>query len=452
VNDPQKTLETYLRRKAEPEAQAADRLEGRFGHALVIPAYGEGENLFATLGSVPRGPLGEVLIVLVLNARADSPECVHETNRATRDRLLVAGAARPLAGDAGILQVPLPHGRLILVDRARPGGFLPEGQGVGLARKLGADLALRARADGRLASDWIHTTDADALLPDDYFDRTEGVAEAAAAVYPFEHRFDPDERLARAARLHEIALRYRVLGLAWAGSPYAYQSLGSCLAVRSAPYTDVGGFPRRDATEDFHLLNRLARTGAIARLPGKPIVVEGRVSDRVRVSTGREVARLSGKGAETFRLLHPAVFAHLAAWLEVLNAIARDPHDLAGAISRLPSESTFFRRELLTTSLERLDASVPSGRRSTRRPRPRSVPGSTAGSTRFEPKGFSNPCEVAACLPSPSGKPSPRLHLPASRLPPRRSRRHSGGNSQVARRIWRASPPGSARWSTETRI
>jgi hypothetical protein len=353
---PANPIATYLRRKAEPEAQAADRLEGRFGHALVIPAYGEGENLFATLGSVPRGPLGEVLIVLVLNARADSPECVHETNRATRDRLLVAGAARPLAGDAGILQVPLPHGRLILVDRARPGGFLPEGQGVGLARKLGADLALRARADGRLASDWIHTTDADALLPDDYFDRTEGVAEAAAAVYPFEHRFDPDERLARAARLHEIALRYRVLGLAWAGSPYAYQSLGSCLAVRSAPYTDVGGFPRRDATEDFHLLNRLARTGAIARLPGKPIVVEGRVSDRVRVSTGREVARLSGKGAETFRLLHPAVFAHLAAWLEVLNAIARDPHDLAGAISRLPSESTFFRRELLTTSLERLDA------------------------------------------------------------------------------------------------
>jgi len=34
-------LKQYLSRHAEPEAAAADALEGDFGHALIVPAYGE---------------------------------------------------------------------------------------------------------------------------------------------------------------------------------------------------------------------------------------------------------------------------------------------------------------------------------------------------------------------------------------------------------------------------
>ena len=55
---------------------------GAFGHAIVLPAYGEGDELVLALKSVPPGPLGEVLVVLVVNGRSNSPEWVHERNRA----------------------------------------------------------------------------------------------------------------------------------------------------------------------------------------------------------------------------------------------------------------------------------------------------------------------------------------------------------------------------------
>src|SRR4051812_36828159 len=80
-------LKQYLSRHAEPEAAAADALDGSFGHVLIVPAYGEGESLFATLGSVREGPRGPTLIVVVLNARQDSPRSIHEANAEARERL-----------------------------------------------------------------------------------------------------------------------------------------------------------------------------------------------------------------------------------------------------------------------------------------------------------------------------------------------------------------------------
>ena len=56
-----KAVSQYPARHAEPEAEAADRLEGAFGHVVVVPPYGEGQSLFDTLGSVPLGPRGRPL-------------------------------------------------------------------------------------------------------------------------------------------------------------------------------------------------------------------------------------------------------------------------------------------------------------------------------------------------------------------------------------------------------
>lgn len=350
----------YLARHAEPEAKAAARLEGSFAHVVQVPAYAEGDDLFAMLGSVPAGSRGGVMIVLVLNARADSPPGVHAANDAVRRRLTsVATAAAPLSKDPPVTACAFAHGSVILIDRASPGRFLPEGQGIGLARKIGCDFALAAAASGRLAADWLHCTDADVLLPNDYFDQTEAIADpaTAAAVYFFRHRFDADEELGQAGRLYEISLRYGVLGLAWAGSPYAYEAMGSCIAVRPGAYAAIGGFPKLNALEDVRALNRLAREGRIARLDGTPVQLSGRISKRVRVSTGQALSKLVEKPRlrAAFRLDHPAVYAHLAAWLGVLDAIAVSG-DVGASVRRLPSESPFFRAGLLTKSLESLGA------------------------------------------------------------------------------------------------
>jgi hypothetical protein len=359
VKDP---IAQYLARHAEPETADAERLAGSFGHALVIPAYGERESLFNLLGSVPAGPRGPVLIILVLNARADSSPAVHEANEEVRRRL-----ERELPAAAGFSAEHPAHaysiragGTLLLVDRALPDRYLPEGQGVGLARKIGNDLVLALRSGGRVASPWIHNTDADTVLPNDYFEQTAALDHdgTGAAIYSFEHRFDPDPAQAEAARLYEISLRYNVLGLAWAGSPYAYHSMGSCLAIPAQAYAEVRGFPKRNALEDFHALNKLAKVGRILRLAGQPLLLEGRISERVPISTGKAIAGLvSRRGALTgFRLYHPAIYAHLAAWLRVLAAIARSGGDATEAITELPSDNPFFRTDVLRETLDHMGA------------------------------------------------------------------------------------------------
>src|SRR5262245_55484018 len=83
----EKAVSKYLERQAEPEAAGAQGIPGDFGHAVVVPAYAEGDALFSMLGSVPSGSSGDVLIVLVLNARADSSEQARKANDAVRDRL-----------------------------------------------------------------------------------------------------------------------------------------------------------------------------------------------------------------------------------------------------------------------------------------------------------------------------------------------------------------------------
>jgi hypothetical protein len=354
-----RTIDKYLARHAEPVARVAGELDAAFGHALVVPAYGEGDSLFSLLGSVPAGPAGPVLIVVVLNARQDSPPSVHEANASTRERL-----ARTLQLSAEISAGPpirayaTAGGSLVLIDRAATGDFLPEGQGVGLARKIGNDFALGLSASGKLASSWIHNTDADAVLPGDYFDQIADAGSAAAALYFFDHRYDQQENVAIAARLYDISLRYYVLGLAWAGSPYAYQSMGSCLAIAPDAYAAVRGFPKKNAAEDFYVLNKLAKVGAISRLAGKPVLAEGRISERVPFGTGRAVGDLvaSPHRLERFPLYHPLVFAHLAGWLEVLEAIARSGGALDQPLNVLPKDNPFFRADLLEDALRRLGA------------------------------------------------------------------------------------------------
>jgi hypothetical protein len=354
------TIARYLENDAEPETALAEVLEGSFGHAIEVPAYAETDSLFETLASVPEGPQGDVLIVVVLNARADSPAEVHEANRVARETIAAVAPVSVVSETPDVRLFPHRRGRLLLIDRALPGDYLPAGQGIGLARKIGCDLMLRLHAEGRLVSPWIHATDADVTLPNDYFGQIGDVDSAvrSAALYFFEHRF-PEEDLAEAGRLLEISFRYATLGLAWAGSPYAYESLGSCLAITPWAYAAVGGFPRRDSIEDFTIANDLAKIGSIERLAGSPIELSGRISTRVPVSTGQTLSRLVGgkRGAAAdFELHHPIVFAHLAAWLRVLGAIARRGGDLEEPLKELPHANPFFRADLLEEVLGQMGA------------------------------------------------------------------------------------------------
>jgi len=286
-------------------------------HVLVIPAYRECPGLLNRLHNLPAAT-GRVLVILVLNRPDSDPDTL--ANEPLRRASEEVQRRAP-----GLFQLNA-NADLYLCDMERLLGPAPAAQGVGLARKYGCDLALNWIARGAIASQWIHSSDCDALLPTDYFHRTQGLR-AVAATYPFVHAAGGDAIADSATALYELRLHYYVMGLAFAGSPYTFHTLGSCLAVTAEAYAQVRGFPKRAGGEDFYLLNKLAKVGTIAALRGRSIHLQSRFSARVPFGTGPAVQRIAASSAPRDLPLfyEPACFESLRALLCSVDALATTP-------------------------------------------------------------------------------------------------------------------------------
>ena len=367
----------YLERYAEPEAAWARELHTQYGATLVVPLQREDESFLDNLGPALGGAGSRVLVIAVVNATDEAPAATHEANarllQILADRLvprqelptLELSPASALLGRLGTFD-------LLLIDRASPGKRMPPGQGVGLARRIGMDLALQLHQLGGTSSPWLATTDADAQPPASYFPAISAVAprtangvRRVALTLPFWHTPAGDAAIDSATADYELSLRYYTLGLAAAGSPYAYESMGSSIAVLAEAYAEVRGFPRRNAGEDFYLLDKLAKVGALHRPPCEPIRLRSRTSDRVPFGTGRKVGEIVGNGG-ALSTYHPRVFELLRVTLSALrHAVAvRDSEALAiqlkqrldpgtvGAVSSALEELQAFEalREMLSAS------------------------------------------------------------------------------------------------------
>ncbi len=214
---------------------------------------------------------------------------------------------------------------MLWLDRASPGVYIPEREGVGTARKIGGDFAAALWARGQIACPLLASSDADVRLPSDYFATLADVPleaqRSAAWLWPFLHEAGGDARIDEATVLYEISLRYYVLGLAMARSSYAYHSIGSTLCVDARAYLSVRGFPKRAAGEDFYLLDKLAKVGPLRRIAASPLRIRARASDRVPFGTGRrtqEIAQERAAGSELL-LYSPQAFRALSAVLAGLD-------------------------------------------------------------------------------------------------------------------------------------
>ena len=321
-----RAVEKYRTRYAEPESRLLDSVKQTWSQVAVVPACREAEGLFATLRSLDRASAKRgqrALIVLVINARENATAETLAVNHRTLQTLWEQ--ADTLA--EGMTLHAQSSSDVWVVDRTSQGRRFPNDQGVGLARKIGCDLALDLWAQGALSTDWIRTTDADATVPDDYFESGAG-ADASTLIAPFHHTLAGDESFQEAIALYDIWLRYYVLALGWAGSPYAFQTVGSTMAMRPESYAQVRGFPRKKAAEDFYLLNKLAKVGRVHRHEGVPIHLHGRPSDRVPFGTGAGVTKIHESMADQslFQIYDPRVFGRLRTWLQAMNAFAEHGH------------------------------------------------------------------------------------------------------------------------------
>jgi hypothetical protein len=321
---------------------------GRFPGGIVIPALAEADNLPTLLAALTADPTlaaSGMVVVVVVNNRADAGVGSRADN--ARSLRILAEAAPSL---------PFPLG---IVDAASPGRELPvKDGGVGLARKIGHDLLL-PHLDFATADPLLVSLDADTLVEPGYAGAIQNhfaVATAGGAVIPFAHRPGGDEPEERAIERYELFLRCYVAGLAHAGSPYAFHTVGSAMACRASAYVRTGGMNRRQAGEDFYFLQGLAKTAGVARVAGTTVHPSPRRSERVPFGTGRAMNALLDQEERAVLFYRPECYQLLREWLTMAREGCRrhDPALPHRAISLSSHLAAFFDSQGFGSAWERL--------------------------------------------------------------------------------------------------
>ena len=325
VSAPSAATEKYLALYAEAESHYVVSCipnAAHYDNCLCIPAFDENTELLTRLALFAKNHF-KCLFILVINqpARITAASKANLALAATIEKTLVKQQNHQNLDLYGLNDV----NDLLVVDRYTQGNQIPSLQGVGQARKIAADIALRLIALERIRRPWIFCTDADVTLPANYFSAVNDKNKAsknniAAYLFPFQHVAEPrsaDQKITSATHLYERRINAYTTGLAYAGSPYAYHTLGSTLCISAQHYAVVRGFPRRSAGEDFYLLNKLRKTGEITSLRQPVIFIDARQSARTPFGTGAAVkTMLSETKDEMAVFYHPVLFSYLKTLLQ----------------------------------------------------------------------------------------------------------------------------------------
>lgn len=313
-----KAVEKYLKHYAETEVLGLITWPDNyhFNHVMVVPAYQEQP------GFVERfcQQFDEThLLVLVIN----QPDTDTDIKPQQQLSQFIVGMGKVVWRSDNLLLINTSNAFVLIVDKfSQP---IAAKRGVGLARKVGADVATALIAKKVVNTQFIGSSDADAYLPVDYFIALQQLTSStSAAVFNFNHVGSPSQTYTN-TQLYQQALKYYVAGLAWAGSNYAYPTIGSVLAFNYICYAKVRGFPQKSAGEDFYLLNKLAKLGDVAQC--EPTVnLEARVSLRVPFGTGPAVNKINqlAEPERDYVYYHPQLFTELKAVLvwfkQLINA------------------------------------------------------------------------------------------------------------------------------------
>jgi hypothetical protein len=323
----------YLSRYAEPEAQKLWEEPSRhssieFERCFILPIFNES---IEGLESFLRLEFGKPLLsVWVFNCPEHASQAAIQSTQNSWAHFRAMLDPVSLSHNIDLAQVSDKHS-LLLVDRSSEGQFIASKQGVGLARKIGADLALAVAGPVSKANFWMHFCDADVELPAGYFEAlgSETEADKVAALYPFQHQ--PVTGFELATKLYDFKLQYYLEQLKWAGSPYAYHALGSTIAVRSKAYVQVRGVPKRSGGEDFYLLNKLAKLGDIQLLEQPKLLVQARNSDRVPFGTGPALSTISAleNALDDYLFYHPTIFLCLKKLFQARDVIAKQDKEMS---------------------------------------------------------------------------------------------------------------------------
>jgi hypothetical protein len=276
----------YLSKNAFRNQIIKELPKNDLGLIVVIPAHDE-TSLISTIESLAAcsKPIASVEIIVVFNASETSTTKVIKRNIKAKEAI------------ENWCNTEVKKGfELFTIEE----NYLPKKHaGVGLARKIGMDEAARRFESVNNPNGIIACFDADSKCEPDYLQEIENHFKkhpkiAACSIY-FEHptsgvEFEAD--IYDGIRSYEMHLRYYKNGLAYAGLPYAFHTIGSSMAVKVKDYCKEGGMNRRKAGEDFYFLQKFISNNTLNELNSTKIIPSPRPSHRVPFGTGRAIQEM----------------------------------------------------------------------------------------------------------------------------------------------------------------
>jgi len=276
----------YLKRHAITDRLSEYDLSGS-RLIVVIPAYLEKNYIFDCLNSLSESSkrVKEMIsVIIVVNASERStPEVIHEQEELFQSLLLYAGSY----SGQNIRFIPL-----------KEFNVRKKHAGVGSARKLGMDQAVSFFYQNGISDGIIVSMDADTTVAGNYFVeilKYFSRKKATGCSICFEHPLTGEE--GKAAAIYELYLRYYKQILGFTGFPYAFHTVGSAFALRASAYVMAGGMPRKQAGEDFYLIQKVVQMGGYGELNTTCVYPSSRPSDRVPFGTGPVVKKLVSDSA-----------------------------------------------------------------------------------------------------------------------------------------------------------
>ena len=192
--------------------------------------------------------------------------------------------------------------------------------GVGLARKLAMDEANR-RFNSIDVDGIIVCLDADTLVKPNYFVEIQkffGSSKFDACSIHFEHILEgPEDEIVDAIILYELHLRYFINMQKLIGLPFAIQTIGSAMAVRSKAYAGQGGMNTRKAGEDFYFLHKFITLNRCGELSSTEVYPSPRVSNRVPFGTGKAVQDILSL-SQAYDTYTPDSFVEISKFLSLI--------------------------------------------------------------------------------------------------------------------------------------
>lgn len=261
---------------------------------VVIPAYKESfHGILLTLHSLEKAALnfsGNVLVLLLINYKSNDVSSLKEASYKLFDKLKQWHTS---AFKFSISSIEMNNKK----------------SGVGEARKCLMDAAF-LNFHFNQHNGIIVNLDADTLVDANYFIELakffkENTRFEAASI-AFAH--DLKGPNSRAIIDYELHLRIFVNMQRLLLLPFAFQTVGSAMAVLSHSYVKEGGMVRKQAGEDFYFMHKYSKNLTLAEINSTIVIPSDRESDRVPFGTGKAINGILENPQQEYKTYNPESF------------------------------------------------------------------------------------------------------------------------------------------------